>query len=228
MKSQSWIEVLITLAVFLYIIIYIYQSIVSGVAQYSSGLYKMTEYQKLYTSSFYFSQFYDPRQVYNYLNFSFSYYYAPKVIFLSTNPYICNNCIEFFYNTSSNSIGIIQRSYINVSSVLQVYIYGSTQNISIINNSAYYNCYNHLSSSFFTVYTRTYLYCNFNLIGNSSIYINTNEKFLIINNYNTVLYLYNGDKIVGLPNILINIYPTVHLNYFQYFNGSINYISLYG
>jgi hypothetical protein len=40
--------------------------------------------------------------------------------------------------------------------------------------------------------------------------------------------LYNGDKIVGLPNILMNIYPTVYLNYFQYFNGSINYISLYG
>jgi len=228
MKSQSWIEVLITLAVFLYIIIYIYQDIVNGLSQYSSGLYKISEYQKLYISSFYFSQFYDPQIVYNYTNFSFSYYYTPNVIFLSTNPYICNNCIEFLYNMSSNNIEIIQNSNINLSSILQVYIYGITQNISITNNSASYNCNNYLSSSFFSVYTRTYLYCNFNLIGNSSIYINTNEKFLIINNYNTVLYLYNGDKIVGLPNILMNIYPTVYLNYFQYFNGSINYISLYG
>ncbi|MCG2882775.1 MAG: hypothetical protein L7G81_00495 [Candidatus Nanopusillus sp.] len=228
MKSQSWIEVLITLAVFLYIIVYMYQDIVNGLSQYSTGLYKISEYQKLYTSSFYFSQFYDPQIVYNYTNFSFSYYYTPDVIFLSTNPFICNNCIEFFYNMSSNSIEIIQNSNINVSSILQVYIYGTTQNINITNNSAYYNCDNYLSSSFFSVYTRTFLYCNFNLIGNSSIYINTNEKFLIINNYNTVLYLYNGDKIVGLPNILMNIYPTVYLNYFQYFNGSINYISLYG
>ena len=228
MKSQSWIEVLITLAVFLYIIIYIYQDIVNGLSQYSSGLYKISEYQKLYISSFYFSQFYDSQIVYNYTNFSFSYYYTPDVIFLSTNPYICNNCIEFFYNMSSNNIEVIQNSNINVSSILQVYIYGITQNISITNNSASYNCNNYLSSSFFSVYTRTYLYCNFNLIGNSSIYINTNEKFLIINNYNTVLYLYNGDKIIGLPNILMNIYPTVYLNYFQYFNGSINYISLYG
>ena len=228
MKSQSWIEVLITLAVFLYIIIYIYQDIVNGLSQYSSGLYKISEYQKLYISSFYFSQFYDSQIVYNYTNFSFSYYYTPDVIFLSTNPYICNNCIEFLYNMSSNNIEVIQNSYINVSSILQVYIYGITQNISITNNSASYNCNNYLSSSFFSVYTRAYLYCNFNLIGNSSIYINTNEKFLIINNYNTVLYLYNGDKIVGLPNILMNIYPTVYLNYFQYFNGSINYISLYG
>ena len=228
MRSQSWIEVLITLAVFLYIIIYIYQDIVNGLSQYSSGLYKISEYQKLYIGSFYFSQFYDSQIVYNYTNFSFSYYYTPDVIFLSTNPYICNNCIEFLYNMSSNNIEIIQNSNINLSSILQVYIYGITQNISITNNSASYNCNNYLSSSFFSVYTRTYLYCNFNLIGNSSIYINTNEKFLIINNYNTVLYLYNGDKIVGLPNILMNIYPTVYLNYFQYFNGSINYISLYG
>jgi len=228
MRSQSWIEVLITLAVFLYVIIYIYQDMVNGLSQYSSGLYKISEYQKLYTSSFYFSQFYNPQIVYNYTNFSFSYYYTPDVIFLSTNPYICNNCIEFFYNMSSNNIEIIQNSNINVSSILQVYIYGTTQNISITNNSAYYNCNNYLSSTFFGVYTRTYLYCNFNLIGNSSIYINTNEKFLIINNYNTVLYLYNGNKIVGLPNILMNIYPTVYLNYFQYFNGSIDYISLYG
>jgi len=129
MKTQSWIEVLITLAVFLYIVVYMYQDIVNGLSQYSSGLYKISEYQKLYTGSFYFSQFYDPQKVYNYINFSFSYYYAPNVIFLSTNPYICNNCIEFFYNMSSNNIEIIQNSYINVSSILQVYIYGTTQNI---------------------------------------------------------------------------------------------------
>ena len=75
MKSQSWIEVLITLAVFLYIIIYMYQDIVSGLSQYSTGLYKISEYQKLYIGSFYFSQFYNPQIVYNYTNFSFSYYY---------------------------------------------------------------------------------------------------------------------------------------------------------
>jgi len=81
MKSQSWIEVLITLAVFLYIIIYIYQDIVSGLSQYSTGLYKISEYQKLYISSFYFSKFYDPQIVYNYTNFSFSYYYVPMLYF---------------------------------------------------------------------------------------------------------------------------------------------------
>ncbi len=59
---------------------------------------------------------------------------------------------------SSNNIEIIQNSNINVSSILQVYIYGITQNINITNNSAYYNCDHYLSSSFFSVYTRTFLY----------------------------------------------------------------------
>jgi len=44
MKSQSWIEVLITLAVFLYIIVYMYQDIVNGLSQYSTGLYKISDY----------------------------------------------------------------------------------------------------------------------------------------------------------------------------------------
>ncbi|BFI73015.1 hypothetical protein YN1_0020 [Nanoarchaeota archaeon] len=228
MKSQSWIEVLITLAVFIYIFIYIYHTLVEGLVTYSNGMSQFISYQKLYLASYYYSKYLNPVEVYNYIGISFSAYYYPSVIFVSNNPYICNNCVEVYYNIYNNQINIIQNSNVNLTTYLSFFVFDNNYSLSVSSSDSSINCNNYYNVSVYDIYYRSLVYCNSYLYGNSTINITTNENILFITNYISILKMYNGNKIISEPKLL-NLQPSsvTSLQYVLFFNNSIEDVYLY-
>jgi hypothetical protein len=227
MKGQSWIEVLITLSIFIYIFIYLFSNLVRGINYYSIGMEQLLYYQKLYLASFYFSKYPDSLTVYNYINVSFSYSLTPSIVFVQYQPYYCNKCIEIYYNLSDGRIYIIQNAPVNLSSYISFFVFSN--DVIVLNYSnANISCVDYYNITVYGLYYRSLQYCNSYIYGNGSINIKTNVNILFITNYLSLLPLYNGNKLVAPPKVFtLTTAPLVSLHYFQYLNNSISYVSLY-
>ncbi|MGC9133344.1 MAG: hypothetical protein ACP5GJ_03005 [Nanopusillaceae archaeon] len=228
MKGQSWIEVLITLSIFIYVFIYLFNGLIKGINYYSIGISELLSYQKLYLASFYFSKYPNNTIVYNYINVPFSYSLTPSVVFVQSQPYYCNDCIEIYYNIYNGEINIIQNAPVNLSSYISFFVFSNNANLSKNYSNSYISCTSYYSISIYGLQYRSLKYCNSYIYGNGSINITTNDNILFVTNYLSLLKLYNGNKLIASPRIVtLTTAPTASLYYFQYINDSIDYIDLY-
>ncbi|BBL45593.1 hypothetical protein MJ1_0432 [Nanobdella aerobiophila] len=226
MKSQSWIEVLLTLGIFIYLFIYVFTDFISGLNSYTNYLSDISKFQGLYLDSFYFSNNYNENQIYNITGIPFSYSYTPSVIFLSTNYYVCNNCVEIYYNNAGSYINIYESSNSNITSFLSFFIFSNNNiNYSLSDGSIY--CSNYYNISIYSIYYRSLLFCDLYLYQNGNINISSTYNSIILSNYLSLLDLYNGDRIIGTKRSFGISSNTVSIGYFSYVNNSIEYINLY-
>ncbi len=227
MKSQAWIELLITFAIFIIFIIYILSNVSSYLYSYYNNLFKISTFQRLYLASFYFSYIKDTNIVNSILNITYSYSISPTVVYLKNEiPSNTSNKVYIFYDETRRLISIVKNSSVNTTTNISAFFY-SKNNIDPRISIDAYNANVKCSTFNYTIYTlgySSYLGCDIIIYQNGYVNISNVENIIIIKLYNSMLPLYHGNKI--LFQRYISTF-TDFISFFVYVNDSISKVSIY-
>ncbi|MGC9079271.1 MAG: hypothetical protein ACP5G1_00865 [Nanopusillaceae archaeon] len=227
MKSQHWIEFLVTFIIFLIVLLTFTMSWIRSLSSFSVDISRIDNFQKILLGTFYYTNGYDIKYASNILNYPFILVSKPSVIFVNYKYYPCTNCIEIYYSNDNQSINIVQITLIkNLNSSVNFYIFNFFSELNYTTNNATLNCRNIYGSvfSYYGIYYRSFYYCNAILSNNASISILTGNNLLGFTDYKSSLYIYNGEKMIGYPTYL-TYFSTIsdYISFFTYFNNSIIY-----
>jgi|GEM_PF-1549904 len=216
-KSVSWIEFLITFAIFMFILITLFSQYTTQYRNLIRDVPKLFGIQKAMTVMLLYS-FYNNtiEEIQEFLkkNYETTYFYIttkPVVIFIKNAE--CDiyndNSIAICYNKTNDALEIVQRSYIQTKSYLTISMLSSS-NKEINANNANYTCINY--SYAILGKQKEYLHCDFELIDNSSITIRNIYDILILTSFSSILPLYIGKEPIRDPFTL----PPIQATYYTF------------
>lgn len=234
MRSAIWYEFLLTFAIFIGIILYLYNLFYTGLSNVIVQISSIYSMQKLFIASYFLLYGYNLSYItqsiaYNTIFVPYiSYNYYPKAIYLSNLNYVCTNALCFYYYPSNSTVSIVQNTYNqNIGSSFYISLYSKSPMLFSVYKSGnvLYNCNSQYNVTYQYFIYRNFITCYVSMYGNSSISFYPAVDIAILDSLKTPLNVYSGNLSLNKQTYEVrkNIYS---LPIFYYYNQSILYLIL--